>query len=81
MYVNSKSLFPYRGKYGSRPPLTFGRTKCHMQNFLGDRILLTDAYDGFVGPSGSPFPSPRSATPTRCQPLRVRFAWTCTPER
>lgn len=63
MHVNSKSLFPYRGKYGSRPPLTFGRTKCHMQNFLGDRILLTDAYDGFVGPVWIAIPEPAFSDP------------------
>lgn len=63
MRINDKSLFPYRGKYGSRPPLNFGRTKCHMQSPNGPRVLITDAYDGLIGPVWIAIPEPRFSNP------------------
>lgn len=69
--VNSKSLFTYRGKYGSRPPLNFGRTKTHMQSPTGTSILLIDAYDGLIGPVWVAIPDPTFSTPTRCLSLRT----------
>lgn len=63
MHINNKSLFPYRGKYGSRPPLNFGRTKTHMQGVTGTSILLTDAYDGLIGPVWIAIPDPTFSDP------------------
>ena len=63
MHINNKSLFPYRGKYGSRPPITFGRTKTHMQSSTGTSILLTDAYDGLIGPVWIAIPDPTFSDP------------------
>ena len=63
MRINDKSLFPYRGKYGSRPPLNFGRTKTHMQGVTGTSILLTDAYDGLIGPVWIAIPDPSFSDP------------------
>lgn len=63
MHINNKSLFPHRGKYGSRPPLNFGRTKTHMQGVTGTSILLTDAYDGLIGPVWIAIPDPSFSDP------------------
>ena len=63
MRINDKSLFPYRGKYGSRPPLNFGRTKTHMQGVTGTSVLLTDAYDGLIGPVWIAIPDPTFSSP------------------
>lgn len=63
MRINNKSIFPYRGKYGSRPPLNFGRTKTHMQSPTGTSILLTDAYDGLIGPVWIAIPDPTFSDP------------------
>ena len=63
MRINNKSLFPYRGKYGSRPPLNFGRTKTHIQSPIGTSILLTDAYDGLIGPVWIAIPDPTFSDP------------------
>ena len=63
MRIDNKSLFPYRGKYGSRPPLNFGRTKTHMQSPTGTSILLTDAYDGLIGPVWIAIPDPTFSDP------------------
>lgn len=63
MRINDKSLFLYRGKYGSRPPLNFGRTKTHMQSSIGTSILLTDAYDGLIGPVWIAIPDPAFSDP------------------
>ena len=72
MRIDNKSLFPYRGKYGSRPPLNFGRTKTHIQSPIGTSILLTDAYDGLIGPVWIAIPDPTfSATPTQCPSPRT----------
>jgi hypothetical protein len=63
MRIDNKSLFPYRGKYGSCPPLNFGRTKTHMQSVTGTSILLTDAYDGLIGPVWIAIPDPAFSDP------------------
>lgn len=63
MRIDNKSLFPHRGKYGSRPPLNFGRTKTHIQSPIGTSILLTDAYDGLIGPVWIAIPDPTFSDP------------------
>ena len=63
MRIDNKSIFPYRGKYGSRPPLNFGRTKTHIQSPIGTSILLTDAYDGLIGPVWIAIPDPVFSDP------------------
>lgn len=81
MHINNKSLFPYRGKYGSRPPLNFGRTKCHVQSPNGPRILITDAYDGLIGHVWIAIPEPRFSNPDTlpvtpyeiCMNLQARY--------
>lgn len=74
MRINDKSLFPYRGKYGSRPPLNFGRTKTHMQNNTGTSILLTDAYDGLIGSVWIAIPDPAFSDPDTMPVLPYKIA-------
>lgn len=74
MRINDKSLFPYRGKYGSRPPLNFGRTKTHMQGVTGTSILLTDAYDGLIGSVWITIPDPTFSDPDTMPVLPYKIA-------
>lgn len=74
MRINDKSLFPYRGKYGSRPPLNFGRTKTHMQSVTGTSIFLTDAYDGLIGPVWVAIPEPTFSDPDTMPILPYKIA-------